>query len=384
MAPAIGAFAFAVPMFVLSTKKEAFMSARHRIALAACLLVGACWLTGCGGGGGGDPAVDGNPPPATGQDLNPGLTGHFVLNQTNTRTYWRLDARTGTGDQVLDLAGANQYASATYSPDGSRYVVSWHDTETGVENSDFMTVQVYETASKALLGSFTFDGYALSFKFSRDNRYLGAVLYPNVVNANTLANAGLGIVDLQNPAQPVTTVNFVASGDQAVFDFDWLPQNRYVYLRANGKLTTGSAATANSEQASGSLAAPAGLSIGGTIAASPDGSQLLATFAWRDGAILKFDYWISRIDGSNLERFSKNEFGQSAAWSPDGKYIALRTNAGASFGGGGIGTAYCYRWYAPSTARNIDEHDAAARPVRYARNGQAQELDCFASVSYQQ
>lgn len=356
----------------------------HRASLVAAVALSFGLVAGCGGGGGGDPVVDpgtgGGGTPGAG--LNPGLTGSFWLRPTDTPSYRRINANTGVESTVITRDAANQ--SITFSPDGTRYAVSWHDTETGVENSDYMSVEVRDTATKAVVSEFLLEGYTTAFRFSKDNRYLAMVQYPDLAANNTLSRSGLLIVDLATPADPKLAVDFSNTGTAVVYDFDWLSADAYVYTRGDRKVITGSAsANGRNERELGTLAVPAGFSLRRSLAASPDGQQLAIQLGWDDGGITKFDIWIASLDGTRVERFSNGDFGENAGWSPDGKYLVLRTNAGA-VSIPGIGTGYCKRWYAAATERNVDEDSAGSRPVQYVSGGAAKPLECFSTVSYLQ
>jgi len=355
---------------------------RQRLAAIALLLAGTCWLTGCGGGGGGggDPVV--SPPPAGG-DLNPGLTGTFVHNPAGTQAYERVDARTGVTTAMLNLSAKPQLASATVSPDGSRYALWWPDSVTGVENSEFVTVEIYDSASKQRLFTFDFDGYAEKLRFSRDNAFLSMTFRSNFLASQTFSDGGLAIVDLRTEGQSRWSVKFINTGNATVLTHDWLPDNRYIYLRADRQLVTGNAAVVNgAEQITGAVSPPAGYLPNATLNASPDGTQLLVGLGWREEPLQKFDVWVANVNGNNLQRFSNGKLGEQASWSPDGKYIVMRTNAGSAHQGGG-GVAYCERWYAPSTARDVNENGAGARPLlRVAPNGTTEKMPCTTPLAY--
>ena len=267
------------------------------------------------------------------------------------------------------------------SPDGSRDAQAINDSVTGVENSEFMVLEIYETATKKLLTKLEFDGFADKFAFSPDNRFLAAVRYPDLVTQHTLDESGLAILDLADPANPKTVVNFSRTGNEVVFDYDWLPGNRFIYLRGDRTLVTGSALVPGGDEKVGKkLEVPAGLFVSRFINASPDGTQLLLNFNWEDG-VSQNDIWVAAIDGSGAQRFSTGKYGQGASWSPDGKYVVVTNDAGYA-AQPGASTAYCKRWYAPSTARNVSELTDGTRLVQYLENGKAVEMPCRAGAAY--
>ena len=115
------------------------------------------------------------------------------------------DSRGGAGRDSIRIScphHGRQFRGSTsrhfvyVSPDGSRYAEAINDSVTGQENSAYMVLSVYETASKKLLTKIQFDGFAASFKFSPDNRFLAAIRYPDLVTQGTLAESGLAILDL--------------------------------------------------------------------------------------------------------------------------------------------------------------------------------------------
>jgi len=357
------------------------MNKLQRTSAIAGLGLAVCALVGCGGGGGGDPAVDTAPPPSGdgGAVVNPGLTGSFYFTAAGTDDMFRVDAATGVRTPLL--RGSTSRHFVYVSPDGSRYAEAINDSVTGQENSEYMVLSVYETATKKLLTKIQFDGFAASFKFSPDNRFLAAIRYPDLVTQGTLAESGLAILDLADPANPTAVVDFSRTGSNVVFGYDWLPGNQFIYLRGDRTLVTGSALVqGGNESVKGTLDVPGDLSVARNINASPDGTKLLLTFTWVEGTNHS-DIWVSAIDGSGSQRFSTGKYGQGASWSPDGKFIVLSTDAGA-FSQGGASTFYCKRWYAPSTARSVYENSPESRPVQYLESGKAAVMPCSGSASY--
>jgi len=349
------------------------MSAIAGLGLAVCA------MAGCGGGGGGDPAVDAPPPAGGGKGVNPGLTGSFFMAPVASQEILRVDAATGASTPLV-TAATNKH-KLYVSPDGSRYAQVLHDSVTGQENSEFMVLEVYETATKKKLLEIEFDGYADSFRFSPDSRFLAAVRYPDRLADINLLESGLAILDLADPANPKTVVNFSRTGQDVVYDYDWLPNGQFVYLRGDLGIVTGSALVAGgAETVKGKVQAPAGFFVARAINASPDGTQLLFNFTWEDGTS-KSDIWVGAADGSGVQRFSTNNYGQGASWSPDGQYIVATTDAGFA-SQAGASTAYCKRWYAPATARNVSELTDGTRLVQYLENGKAAEMPCRAGAAY--
>jgi dipeptidyl aminopeptidase/acylaminoacyl peptidase len=358
------------------------MNKLQRMSAIAGLGVAICALVGCGGGGG-DPAVDTNPPPAGGGGggtaVNPGLTGSFYFTAAGTDDMFRVDAATGVRTPLL--RGSTSRHFVYVSPDGSRYAEAINDSVVGQENSEYMVLSVYETATKKLLTKLQFDGFAASFKFSPDNRFLAAIRYPDLVTQGTLAESGLAILDLADPANPKAVVDFSRTGSNVVFGYDWLPGNQFIYLRRDRTLVTGSALVqGGNEVVTGTLQVPTDLSVARPINASPDGTKLLLNYTWTEGDS-RTDVWISAIDGTGSQRFSTGNYGQGASWSPDGKYIVLSTDAGW-FAQGGASTFYCKRWYAPSSARGVYEGSPESRPVQYLESGKAAVMPCSGSASY--
>jgi len=358
------------------------MNKLQRMSAIAGLGLAVCALVGCGGGGG-DPAVDGSTPPppggGTGGAVNPGLSGSIYLAPVGSLDYLRVDAASGVV-APLARASSNKYGMIM-SPDGSRYAQFVHDSVVGQENSEFMTLEVYDTASKALITKLEFDGFANNFKFSPDNRFLAAIRYPDRVSEIDLTESGLAILDLADPANLKTVVNFSRTFKNAVSAYDWLPGNQFVYLRADRAIVKGSALVAGgNETVTGTADVPADLFLSRFINASPDGSQLLLSFFWIDGTT-QSDIWITAADGSGSQRYSTGKYSSGASWSPDGKYIVVVNDAGA-FSQGGASTAYCRRWYASSSGRNLSETSAEARPVKYIQNGNAVEIPCRDGAGY--
>jgi hypothetical protein len=361
------------------------MNKLQRRSAIAGLGLAVCALVACGGGGGeghdgGDGLAQNPDVPTPSVGVNPGLSGWFAFRPAATNTVYRVDAATGASTLVATAASGQH--SLSLSQDGTRYAQTINDSVTGQENSEFMKLQVYETATKTLLFELEFEGYANAFSFSPDNRFLAAIVYPDLQANATLSASGLAIIDLANLAAPVVVVDFMASGGNVVYDFDWLPDNRFVYLRADRTLVGGSALVPGGNLAVlGPLEVPANHFVSRDISASPDGKKILLTYNWADGRSARNDIWIANIDGSGAQRFSDGQHGEASAWSPDSQYVVVSTNAGAYFQAG-LSNAYCERWYAPATARNVNEASAEARPVNYLENGKVAEVPCFSGFSY--
>lgn len=342
-------------------------------------------LAACGGGGGDDEVTAGSPsngngttPPAATGDVNPGLTGTIYYRPPATYRFQRVDARSGV---QADTAGIDNYLhDITFSKDGTRYAYTYWDTVTGYENSDYVSVTIYETATDKKLSTFEFDGYATAFKFSPDNRYLSMKQYPDLVASHTGSSSGLRIVDLADPARPVVVVNHLRSGGTRVVAHDWLPGNRYVALRSDGQLLQGDPTLGSAgDTPNGTLTNPNGLYRINWMQASPDGKKLLLMFGWEDGASFS-DIWVANVDGTGVERVTNAIAAADAQWTPDGQHLLISTNAGL-FYNANYHNGYCIRWYVAASARNVSEHSAESRHLNVINKyGGEALLSCSAAI----
>jgi hypothetical protein len=348
----------------------------NRLFAAVAIATAALLQVACGGGGGDAGGEAAATPPAGSADLNPGLTGNLWFKLEEGSQYFTANANTGVQTLFGNRASRNDFFRP--APDGTRYLV--HSYDAGVTS-----IRVFSRAG-TLQGDFDVPGWVDDYRFSPDGNYVGLLVSDSLENNTTSpnnpdANRGVFIIDISALPAKTAVRAFYGRGDDFVFAFDWLPDGKYIYLKRGGRsLVTGSAKVLNgNEQLAGVVSVPATYTLGASLDASPDGSQLAVVFNWMDGPLPKSDVWVTNLQGGNAERMSSSGFSTPVAWSPDGNYLAIKHDTGsACVAGGCFGS--CKMLYLPKTARN--QTDADARPLRTyeARSTTPEGLSCRRDV----
>lgn len=283
------------------------------------------------------------PSPAAVLDLNPGLTGHLWFHPEDDPTYFVADARTGVKTPLVKRPSPNHYLVP--ARDGKRFLFYTYDNTTGRTNID-----VGDMETRQRKGSFSVPGWVSAFRFSPDGRYLAVLRSPSYVEHTD--KRGLFVVDLADAGNPRVARDFLGKGDAFVLDFDWLPDGRYLYLRRDRRIVTG---TPGPEEATaGMVELPHGMHPAASVALHPKGDCMALVFQWEDGPLAKTDIWVARIDGSRPERVSTTGMNRDPQWSPDGRYLAMMFDTGSSCQAGGC-FGVCHRWYVPQDTRNVSD-----------------------------
>ncbi len=307
-----------------------------RVLLSAAFL---CTAVACGGGGGGSGeggGTDNNqPPPAAGT-----LTGRLLYHDSPR------------GETYLDKADASSAPTLLTTdgdpamwPDGSQYLE--YKIGGGGNGSDQITV--YATATRQVI-----------YQLNNVPYFCGANVRPSPVSKkqivvqcyqNFLSNEGLvAVFDLE-----AGSVVYYEAAQPRRYKYRWLPDGRLLRVHdETGALAVKSVGSA-SWQSLGQIAVPSGRRVF-EIEVNPQGTMLVFAFqGYSDYAAenlaLDSDIWVSKIDGSSLERFTSMGWVFDPIWSPDGSYIAFSVDTGRYSAGSSGGAPYL--WYAPASARNM-------------------------------
>jgi hypothetical protein len=304
-----------------------------RLASGWAAAVLAVALAGCGGGGGGSTPGQGPgpapeppppPPPAVAQ-----LEGRLWHNN------YALDYRSGT--QIASLEGKLPvYASSNTSvspwPDGTQFILdNWNVYD---DDSD---LQVIDLATGQTLYSAKTEGYL------RDSRPSPAskTLMMATIGKDSISPADTIFVDLTT-----MTVLRRFSADDPV---NWLPDGRYLRMLGDGTLRIGDLAGA--EVDAGRIQPPAAHTVQ-YLWVSPKGDQVAWSIQHNVSPTPEVDLWVSKLDGSGLERVTQTKMSGYAHWSPDGSKIAFEVDTGHFCNGIGC-MGSCDLWWVPATARNV-------------------------------
>lgn len=328
-----------------------FISPYLKKSLATVAATATLLLVGCGGGGGDSPDSstdnNANQPPTGNGTLNAGLTGKFWYKEEASTEYFTADARTGVEKKLLNAPTSNHYL--TPSPNGKIFVFHSFD-------DDVTQLDLYDATKPFVknqtLASYENSGYVVDLQYSPDSKYLG-VLHGDGSYYDSTTKRGFRIFNISNPENSVLVRQADPVENPLYKYIGWLPNGNYIYKTDDNKLVTGDPRLANgNEKIIGEIKPPAGFSApSDDIAISPDGTQIAMTFTWMEGPLRKSDVWITGIDGSNPQRLTEDKYSQRPTWSPDGKFIALKSDT--DFTCTTVCTGTCNRWFVPSTARNM-------------------------------
>jgi hypothetical protein len=314
-----------------------------RLASGWAAAVLAIALAGCGGGGGGSapgpgpaPEPPPPPPPAAAQ-----LEGRLWHNN------YALDFLDGT--QIASPSGklpvfASTDKAAIPWPDGTQFAIyDWNVFD------DYTDLKVVDLASGQTLYSTRTTGYLRGLRPSPASK--------------TMLMATIG-EDSTGPAETIfldlTSMTILRhfSADEPV---NWLPDGRYLRVGADGSLRIGDLNAG--EVDAGRVQPPASFSVQ-QLWISPKGDQV----AWRVlhdvSPSPESDIWVSKLDGSSLERVTQTKMSYYGYWSPDGSKMAFDRDTGHFCNGVGcMGT--CNLWWVPATARNVVALDASGDAYRF-------------------
>lgn len=333
----------------------------HRPWLPAGLAVMTALLmiTGCGGGGGGGGSS--TPPPADSAS-SPTSPKPWAPTGALWHSNYALDFLEGTQISPLDgrpstLASASEWAVPWR--DGSRYAYTDWDTA-----NDTTQLSVFDTgvAQPVLQGSIA--GYLRGGRPSPADRNLMLAF----LGDDMLAPADVVFIDITQSA-------IIGRAADEGGPIDWLPDGRYLRMRADGTLLTGS--IGGTESASGAVVLPPN-HVANAMRVDPQGKRLALVLANTASAGTDVDVWVADVDGSHLEQFTKTGMSASIHWSPDSNAIAFDVDTGLLCSGYYCAGS-CGLWWAPATSREViavpSSHDAYEFTV-HDRDGDETTLGC--------
>ncbi|RQP23830.1 TolB family protein [Piscinibacter terrae] len=248
---------------------------------------------------------------------------------------YALDYREGTQiaspeGKLPVLATTNQDAHPW--PDGTQFVTdNWNVYD---DNSD---LQVVDMASGQMLYSAKADGYLRNSRPSPVSK----TMMMATIGKDSISPADTIFIDLKT----MSVVRRFSADDPV----NWLPDGRYLRVLSDGTLRIGDLAAG--EVDAGRIDPPAAHSVQ-HLWVSPKGDQVAWRIQHNVSPTPEVDLWVSKLDGSNLERVTQTKMSHDAHWSPDGSKIAFDVDTGHFCNGVGcVGT--CDLWWVPATARNV-------------------------------
>lgn len=257
---------------------------------------------------------------------------------------YALDYREGV--QLAHLDGSAPTQISTRSdvdvsawPDGAQYVITdWNVYD------DYTEITVIDRASGNTIYQKQVDGYLRSVKPSPTNKSVMKVR----LGKDSISPFDEFILDLSN-----NSVRYIISERDW---FSWMPDGRFMLINIDTGniriLTLPNASTDKAEETTvGHLTVPDDRFMG-DFNVSPTGKQIIMIMNRRGTTSAEPDLWIGNIDGSAFEQLTETKLIASAAWSPDGHYVAYTTDTGSicSFGGC-LGS--CDQWYTPVNLRKV-------------------------------
>jgi hypothetical protein len=316
-------------------------------------------VKGCGGGGDGsssDNRVSTNPPSTPSASALPGSI--WYVDSINRRLLKVNNGGLGEPVAVRDSRGPDARVDS-WSPRISRRSPRYILFGLYGATSDTRTVvQIYDHATNQPYCYVDAEGYSDSSLVSPSGNFVGMRRSPELVNdsmrPNATSIAGLTIVDISNPNDIRAVRSDYLSGRDAVAQFRWLDDDRFLYVTKDLRIVTGAAdSPPSSDRVIGSLNLQ-GLGGGGGIDLHPDGTTMLlqlVTAGDENG-----DIYLYKVTGEPIDRVTSSGQGKDATWSPDGSSFMFK------YGGQGctfpINCSACTSFYAPAAVRNLAYGDA--------------------------
>ncbi len=231
-------------------------------------------------------------------------------------------------------------------PDASQYL----EYKIGGGGKNFDQITVYATATRRVI-----------YQLNEVPYFCGANIRPSPISKKLILTqcyknrqSNKGIVAAFDLASG--TAVFSEPDQPKRHKYRWLPDGRLLRVHdETGALAVTEIGRNASWHPLGHIAVPRGRRIF-EIEVNPQGTMLVfALQGYSDYAAenlaLDSDIWVSKIDGSSLERFTSMGWVFDPIWSPDGSYIAFSVDTGRYSAGSSGGAPYL--WYAPASARNM-------------------------------
>jgi len=311
----------------------ASMSLRIPANVLKTILAGAALalLQACGGGGSSsDPVTPPTPPtvPSISTYGSRTLPGRLLVNAPDGRGARLMNL--ATGNQVSLPASTNASFDVWSASQNGQTLVRW-TRDTGLNAYpvawfDATTLAVRGTPQSvpSLLG-------VSDLQLSADGKWVLAQYGDNFQTNRRLTVFDAQSMSVQKTGSQLDGADIV--GDPQA----WLPDGRYLYLRAN-ELWVSSPTSATSERVA-SLALPSNDAVDNvsfvagqsSLAVSPDGTRIAFTWRVKRGNGMDTHIFTARADGSDLKQMTavaettdplSYSFG-SPTWSPDGQWLAF-------------------------------------------------------------
>jgi len=267
------------------------------------------------------------------------------------------------GSQIASPEGklpvlASTAKGASPWPDGTQFAISDWNVYDGTTD-----LKVIDLASSQTLYSTQAPGYLRHARPSPVSK----TLLMATIGEDSISPADTIFLDLTTMA--------VLRRFSAESPVNWMPDGRYLRVLSDGSLRIGD--LAGGEVDAGRVQPPADHTAA-ELWVSPKGDQVAWRIVHHVSPTPEVDVWISRLDGSNLERVTQTKMTNYARWSPDGTKIGFDVDTGSFCNGIGC-MGSCDLWWVPITSRNVIAVPASGDAWRFTvkdTRGNEQTLGC--------
>jgi hypothetical protein len=267
-------------------------------------------IKGCGGGGGGDSGGG-----SSGLGSSSSAAGSIWYKQDRDLMMVP-NGGTGTPTKVASILPDDGIVSS-YFPSISRRSTRYAQVGFHGPDSNATMIRIFDHATHQLYGFVDMWGLC-SPTMSPSGRYIGMDRSPNIVDEKEFA--GFAIVDIADINNVSSLRETMPGGDDYLLGFDWLDNDRFIYMNRNGNIFTGAAGTpSSSDQALGQLD-QLGRRAGG-FSVHPDGKTMLVTLSSPQSASQADIYLYNVTGGPPIARMTSMDACHGPQWSPDGNYF---------------------------------------------------------------
>jgi hypothetical protein len=250
------------------------------------------------------------------------------------------------GDGIVD----------TYYPFISRKSTRYIQSGLHGQDSSATMIRIFDHATHQPYGFVDMRGFCAPRFMSPSGRYIGMIRSPDVVNNTRFS--GFAIVDVNDINNVTSLRDEMPEGGEFVVGFDWLDDDRFIYINRDGVIFSGAAGTPGSaDQRLGQLDLQGRRP--GRFVVHPNGTTMLVVLGTQPSSSGRFDYDIylySVSGGTPIARMTSMDVCGEPAWSPDGSYFMFTFGfAGYSAPLGGQGG--CSQFLASVSARELQFAD---------------------------
>lgn len=301
-------------------------------------------IKGCGGGGSGDTGGGGG--------VGSGSTAGSIWFKEDLNLMKVPNGGTGTPVKVASILPDDGTVS-NYFPSISRRSTRYIQAGFHGPDSNATMIRIFDHATHQAYGFVDMQGLCSPI-MSPSGRYIGMDRSPDIVDVNDFA--GLAIVDIADINNVVSLREAMPGGDDYLVGFDWLDNDRFIYVNRNGRIFTGAAGTPSSADQTLGQVDPQGRKVGG-VAVHPDGKTMLVILSSPQDVLQSDLYLYNVVGGPPIARMTSMDACRSPQWSPDGSYFMFTFGSGGAPGCSGCASG-CTQFLAPVSGRELKFGDA--------------------------